>query len=243
MHRKPPSALAGLLLSTCAGVVAAGEPVWFVLPTVNPTLASTFHAVAGPSLVQYDFEGMAGPVSSLVGGGVTADLKLLNPNGTVFSESLDLFDACCGIPGIAFNRTLINRNPSGQYMQHIQIDFQPMIGGLLFGILDDGPDDRFRIHVLDGDDVSWVSPDLHRPTSISPDGFLGAWTTRGIKRVIVEARGLSGPTTSNLAYEIDHLRFTPVIACYANCDGSTTSPVLNVNDFICFVNTFVVGCP
>jgi hypothetical protein len=29
--------------------------------------------------------------------------------------------------------------------------------------------------------------------------------------------------------------------CYANCDGSTTSPILNVNDFICFLNEFAAG--
>jgi hypothetical protein len=30
---------------------------------------------------------------------------------------------------------------------------------------------------------------------------------------------------------------------YANCDGSTTPPVLNVNDFICFQTAFASGCP
>ncbi len=29
---------------------------------------------------------------------------------------------------------------------------------------------------------------------------------------------------------------------YANCDGSTTPPVLNVNDFVCFLNQFAAGC-
>ncbi len=30
---------------------------------------------------------------------------------------------------------------------------------------------------------------------------------------------------------------------YANCDGSTTPPVLNVLDFACFLNQFASGCP
>jgi hypothetical protein len=30
-------------------------------------------------------------------------------------------------------------------------------------------------------------------------------------------------------------------ACYANCDDSTTAPILNVADFICFVNRFGSG--
>jgi hypothetical protein len=29
----------------------------------------------------------------------------------------------------------------------------------------------------------------------------------------------------------------------ANCDGSTTPPVLNVSDFICFLQAFAAGCP
>jgi hypothetical protein len=32
-------------------------------------------------------------------------------------------------------------------------------------------------------------------------------------------------------------------AGYANCDGSTTAPVLNVLDFNCFLNRFSAGCP
>ena len=31
--------------------------------------------------------------------------------------------------------------------------------------------------------------------------------------------------------------------CYANCDASTTSPVLNVLDFSCFLNKFAAGDP
>jgi subtilisin family serine protease len=30
---------------------------------------------------------------------------------------------------------------------------------------------------------------------------------------------------------------------YANCDGSTTAPTLNVLDFSCFLNAFAAGCP
>ena len=29
--------------------------------------------------------------------------------------------------------------------------------------------------------------------------------------------------------------------CYANCDASTSPPILNVNDFTCFLNTFAAG--
>jgi hypothetical protein len=32
-------------------------------------------------------------------------------------------------------------------------------------------------------------------------------------------------------------------ATYANCDGSTNEPVLNVADFACFLNQYAQGCP
>jgi hypothetical protein len=30
---------------------------------------------------------------------------------------------------------------------------------------------------------------------------------------------------------------------YANCDGSWATPVLNISDFICYLNRFAAGCP
>ena len=32
-------------------------------------------------------------------------------------------------------------------------------------------------------------------------------------------------------------------SCYANCDGSTTAPILNATDFMCFLNRFRTGDP
>ena len=31
------------------------------------------------------------------------------------------------------------------------------------------------------------------------------------------------------------------VPCYANCDNSTVAPILNVNDFSCFLNKFAAG--
>jgi hypothetical protein len=36
---------------------------------------------------------------------------------------------------------------------------------------------------------------------------------------------------------------SPAVPCYANCDGSTTEPLLNVQDFSCFLNAFASGEP
>jgi hypothetical protein len=35
---------------------------------------------------------------------------------------------------------------------------------------------------------------------------------------------------------------TLTVTCYANCDRSTAAPILNVNDFMCFLNKFSAGC-
>src|SRR5262249_25117110 len=34
-----------------------------------------------------------------------------------------------------------------------------------------------------------------------------------------------------------------VVPCYANCDGSTQAPVLNILDFTCFLQKFAAGDP
>jgi hypothetical protein len=44
---------------------------------------------------------------------------------------------------------------------------------------------------------------------------------------------------------LDYVRDTWELSmsCYANCDSSSTAPVLNVSDFMCFVNRFGAGDP
>ena len=41
----------------------------------------------------------------------------------------------------------------------------------------------------------------------------------------------------------DNVRVTTGAGCYANCDDSTQTPVLNVNDFVCFQTRFAGGDP
>ena len=65
---------------------------------------------------------------------------------------------------------------------------------------------------------------------------------------IIDARGInsSGQIAATGYYganaaESHALILTPAPACYANCDFSTTPPVLNVSDFSCFLNKFAAG--
>ena len=34
-----------------------------------------------------------------------------------------------------------------------------------------------------------------------------------------------------------------ILSCYPNCDGSSSPPILNAEDFQCFLNSFAGGCP
>jgi hypothetical protein len=56
--------------------------------------------------------------------------------------------------------------------------------------------------------------------------------------------GPSGGTYPPVAQELPFIiRGTVGASCYANCDGSTQPPILNVNDFICFSQRFAAGEP
>jgi hypothetical protein len=55
--------------------------------------------------------------------------------------------------------------------------------------------------------------------------------------------GTTTATGPNDKFYFDDFSFTQqtVPTCYANCDASTNAPCLNVNDFICFNNTYATG--
>jgi hypothetical protein len=42
---------------------------------------------------------------------------------------------------------------------------------------------------------------------------------------------------------VGYITYTIGAFCYPNCDGSTTPPVLNVDDFVCFQARFANGDP
>jgi len=69
----------------------------------------------------------------------------------------------------------------------------------------------------------------------------------GAQEVLVEALGISntGLIVANADEPQGVLAYLlrPRIACYPNCDGSTVPPVLNVADFVCFLNKFAAGDP
>jgi hypothetical protein len=95
-----------------------------------------------------------------------------------------------------------------------------------------------------GENVGWVN---FGPWSSSPPDNQRAFIeTLGVTLLSGRLRGYAwsenggwinfGPW-SNSPPESQCVTF-----CYPNCDGSTASPILNINDFQCFVNHFAAGC-
>ena len=77
-----------------------------------------------------------------------------------------------------------------------------------------------------------------------PDGqdyfdiVTGGSITGRFNPVTLPAVGSFGP-----AHVVYLPTVTRVSMCYANCDGSNTPPILNVNDFGCFLNAYAAGDP
>jgi serine protease AprX len=66
----------------------------------------------------------------------------------------------------------------------------------------------------------------------------GNWTVEVIASEIVQDARVESP-----ALDADFALVVTGVSCYANCDGSTAPPVLNANDFTCFLNKFAAGDP
>jgi probable HAF family extracellular repeat protein len=78
----------------------------------------------------------------------------------------------------------------------------------------------------------------------NPAGDTEAWVARlpGSINCYVNC---DGSTTSPVLNALDFACFLSRFASddpYANCDGSTAAPVLNVLDFMCFLNHYMAGC-
>jgi hypothetical protein len=89
--------------------------------------------------------------------------------------------------------------------------------------------------------VAWHN--LINSDSSTDKGRLISATTGGAGAVIAAYNVGSGGNTDIAANRVnaDGTQGTP--PCYANCDGSTASPILNVQDFTCFLQRFAAAAP
>jgi hypothetical protein len=92
------------------------------------------------------------------------------------------------------------------------------------------------------------------PTAVSDAGWYACVASNACGSLVSTAASLTvgcyancdGSTTPPILTVNDFLCFVNRFTAqspYANCDGSTAAPALNVNDFVCFLNLFTGGCP
>jgi hypothetical protein len=83
--------------------------------------------------------------------------------------------------------------------------------------------------------------------SAANSGVGPAWVDRGAAEVQLPCyANCDGSSTAPILNVNDFVCFNNLYASgssNANCDGSTAAPTLNVNDFICFQNKYAQGCP
>jgi hypothetical protein len=84
------------------------------------------------------------------------------------------------------------------------------------------------------------APMKHAPVSsiryspAAPDG-------PGAAEAITHWEGMGAGAAGEYRIELTGACFIGAPACIANCDGSTTEPILNVDDFTCFINEFAAA--
>jgi hypothetical protein len=82
------------------------------------------------------------------------------------------------------------------------------------------------------------------PTIACNDNVGGLLTYSRIQTTLLAGESyfirISGNNQNGGAYTLNIAGCT---ACYANCDASTAVPILNVNDFTCFLNKYAAGDP
>jgi hypothetical protein len=129
--------------------------------------------------------------------------------------------------------------------------YDPALGNLLINLERNGGDigtNRFL------DAVSPTGDPVGRVTTSTVGATTGTVSSIGlVTRFLLEPAGpapcyanCDGSTIAPVLNVLDFNCFLNRFAAgdsYANCDGSTIAPVLNVLDFNCFLNRFAAGCP
>ena len=108
-----------------------------------------------------------------------------------------------------------------------------------------------------GDNGGIVDWKTYRGNTLVSSGFIGNGPVlemgtivgfsdpAGFDRLLIRCThpNSGDPNLQVLCLDDLHVQITAPPPCYANCDASTTAPVLNVLDFSCFLNKFAAGDP
>lgn len=92
-----------------------------------------------------------------------------------------------------------------------------------------------RAGLWSGTAASWVDLNAFLPPTLVGSYARTIWSSGGT--TYVAGSGFDAQSGQEVAV----LWKSGGAPCYANCDGSTSPPVLNVNDFQCFTNKFAAA--
>jgi hypothetical protein len=188
--------------------------------------------------------------------------------------------ACCSQgPGVAGNISVILNRGQRDFRPPAQLPVGPDPRSI--GIIDieqdgdkdiavlDGPENDRRVEVLRNDfadEQLQFAPEAPLQTAPTAFTLLISDVDQDLHGDILAVGTSGGDTPGGILSTIRNpcdancdLSGTPPVlnvqdfACFlnkyaagepeANCDGSTTPPILNVQDFACFLNKFAAGCP
>jgi sugar lactone lactonase YvrE len=129
-------------------------------------------------------------------------------------------------------------------------EFSPTIGGIVFTQGHNLANPEYL--GFDSAGYLYVTDSFQNAVlKFAPDGSntvfvsTGLNSPRGIAIGVMCDANCDGSTTPPILNANDFTCFLNAFAAgrdYANCDGSTTPPILNANDFACFLNKFSAGC-
>jgi uncharacterized protein (TIGR03118 family) len=116
-------------------------------------------------------------------------------------------------------------------------DFGPLSNTLLVANFGDGRINAFN--PATGDFVGTAADATATPISI--DGLRGIEFGNGAPNQPANTLFYAAAPTFGVVGIFGRIEVAST--CYANCDHSTTPPVLNINDFACFLSKFAMGDP
>ncbi len=106
------------------------------------------------------------------------------------------------------------------------------------------PVNGFSILTSSATNAAVTNPHL---MTLSPSGQLlvccyNSSTVQRIDRLTGASLGSLLSGLNGLSSTISIVYMPTTAPCYVNCDNSTANPILNANDFQCFLNKFAAGC-
>jgi murein tripeptide amidase MpaA len=109
-----------------------------------------------------------------------------------------------------------------------------------------GTVDEFLIDLSDDDGQTWTRATTLRHATGWRTASVDVGANVGLTSTVrIRFTSIDNPNNSVTESGIDDVMVRvwgcAAGSCYANCDGSTTEPVLNIDDFACFINSFALA--